>query len=203
MRLCNETSLTSDAPPPQGVLQAQRPPAISAGSADQAPVVLLSCSTMLPVKAGTGTDGIFTSSPLDDARSASLKKRPKIVPFCQIMPKNLLAQSIRAQHSEMMELALDTPRSRRVTAWIRVIRPSDQGASAGRLMPRCWAGSRPSCGLGTTPWRRKGRGTRERAGTAGARRHPMHLSVSGRTHDDGDRRQRHWCGGCCSLSGRP
>ena len=71
MRLCNETSLTSDAPPPQGVLQAQRPPAISAGSADQAPVVLLSCSTMLPVKTGTGTDGIFTSSPLDDARSAS------------------------------------------------------------------------------------------------------------------------------------
>ena len=43
------------------------------------------------------------------------------MPFCQIMPKNLLAQSIRAQHSEMMELALDTPRSRRVTAWIRVI----------------------------------------------------------------------------------
>ena len=131
------------------------------------------------------------------------KKGQKLCSFCQIMPKNLLAQSIRTQHSEMMELALDTPRSRRVTAWIRVIRPSDQGASAGRLMPRCWAGSRPSCGLGTTPWRRKGRGTRERAGTAGARRHPMHLSVSGRTHDDGDRRQRHWCGGCCSLSGRP
>ena len=74
MRLCNETPLTSDAPPPlppQGVLQAPRPPVISAGSADQPPVVLLSCSTMLPVKTGTGTDGIFTSgvpSPLDDQR---------------------------------------------------------------------------------------------------------------------------------------
>ena len=73
---------------------------------------------------------------------------------------------------------------------------ADWGRVGGREVDRAAVSVPRPCG---------GTGGRAGAGpgTAGTHRHPLHLSVSGRTHGDGDRRQRHWCSGCCSMSGKP